>query len=353
MGTESIEASFLSIFALISFFVFLICSKYSHKIKEGILLDKDFAKPQAFHESPITRSGGIAAAISLSFFFVIYYLLYSNILLDYIFISYSMFFVGFIDDLRINIKPFKRLLIMIFFLFVIIYFLPIKISNIDIPILMPLLNNKIFSTIFVLLCFLFVINGANLIDGFNGLLAINLIIINLILAYINVNNSNFEFSILLIAQIIILLSFLLFNFPNSKIFFGDSGAYLMGALVGLNAIVTNNLNPNISSFFFCTLLFYLFFEVFFSFLRKVLQGKSPIHPDGNHLHMLSFYKMSSKYGKHKGNYINSIFINLFFFLLVLPGLYFMENPILSRYWFFSLLIIYFFIYSRLYRLIKN
>ena len=212
------------------------------------------------------------------------------------------------------------------------------------------INHKDF---LILLCFLFVINGANLIDGFNGLLAINLIIINLILAYINVNNSNFEFSILLIAQIIILLSFLLFNFPNSKIFFGDSGAYLMGALVGLNAIVTNNLNPNISSFFFCTLLFYLFFEVFFSFLRKVLQGKSPIHPDGNHLHMLSFYKMSSKYGKHKGNYINSIFINLFFFLLVLPGLYFMENPILSRYWFFSLLIIYFFIYSRLYRLIKN
>ena len=33
MGTESIEASFLSIFALISFFIFLIISKYSHKIK--------------------------------------------------------------------------------------------------------------------------------------------------------------------------------------------------------------------------------------------------------------------------------------------------------------------------------
>ena len=32
MSTESIEASFLSIFALISFFIFL-ASKYSHKIK--------------------------------------------------------------------------------------------------------------------------------------------------------------------------------------------------------------------------------------------------------------------------------------------------------------------------------
>ena len=58
MGNESIEASFLSIFALISFFIFLIISKYSHLIKDGILLDNDFIKPQAFHELPVTRSGG-------------------------------------------------------------------------------------------------------------------------------------------------------------------------------------------------------------------------------------------------------------------------------------------------------
>ena len=68
MGTESIESSFLSIFALISFFIFLIVSKYSHKIKEGVLLDKDFLKPQAFHDLPVTRSGGIAVILSLSFF---------------------------------------------------------------------------------------------------------------------------------------------------------------------------------------------------------------------------------------------------------------------------------------------
>ena len=69
MGTESIEASFLSIFALISFFIFLLASKYSNKIRGGALLDKDFLKPQAFHDVPITRSGGVAAIISLSIFF--------------------------------------------------------------------------------------------------------------------------------------------------------------------------------------------------------------------------------------------------------------------------------------------
>ena len=49
------------------------------------------------------------------------------------------------------------------------------------------MSNDIFSSIFVLLCFLFIINRANLIDGFNGLLAINLIIINIILTYINIS----------------------------------------------------------------------------------------------------------------------------------------------------------------------
>ena len=51
-------------------------------------------------------------------------------------------------------------------------------------------------------------------------------------------------------------------------FLGDSGAYLMGSMVALNIIITNNLNPNISSFFFCTLLFYLFFEVFSHLLEN-------------------------------------------------------------------------------------
>ena len=353
MGTESIEASFLSMFALISFFIFLLISKYSHKIKSGALLDKDFLKPQAFHEIPVTRSGGIAIIISLSIFFYIYYLLYSEILYNYIFISYSVFVIGFLDDLRINIKPLTRLITMIFLLFIFIYILPIKILNIDIPFLIPLMSNQMFSSIFVLLCFLFVINGANLIDGFNGLLTINLIIINIVLAYINIINGNLEFSILLISQIIILFSFLLFNFPGAKIFLGDSGAYTMGALIGLNTIITNNLNPNISSFFFCTLLFYLFFEVFFSFLRKLLQKKSPIYPDDKHLHMLSFYKISSHFGKNKGNYLNSIIINLFYLVLIMPGLYLSYDPQLSRYWFFILLLIYLIIYSRLYRFTKN
>jgi UDP-N-acetylmuramyl pentapeptide phosphotransferase/UDP-N-acetylglucosamine-1-phosphate transferase len=239
------------------------------------------------------------------------------------------------------------------FLIIFIIFFPIEIYNIDLIFLNSWLENNIFSTLFILLCFLFIVNGANLIDGFNGLLAINLIIINSILLSINMNNNNFEFSVFLISQIIILLSFLLFNFPKAKIFFGDSGSYLMGSLVALNTIFTNNLNPNISSFFFCILLFYLFFEVFFSFIRKIYQNKSPVFPDNQHLHMLS-YKYICKYlGEEKSNYINSIAINSVFFIMILPGIYFSDNGLACKYWFFSLILIYSTIYLRLYRLTKN
>ena len=294
MGTESIEASFLSIFALITFFIFLIISKYSFKIKNGVLLDTNFSKPQAFHETPVSRSGGIAVILSLCVFFYIYDLLYSEILYNYIFMSLSMFLIGFLDDLRLHIKPNNRLILMILSLFILVYFLPINLFHVDIPILSSLLEIKLFSTIFLIICFLFLINGANLIDGFNGLLTFNLIIFYFFLTYLNISNGNFEFSLILISQIIILLVFLLFNFPRAKIFLGDSGAYLFGSLVALNTVITNNLIASISSLFFCSLLFYPFFEVFFSFFRKIYQRKSPLYPDKEHLHMLSYILIASK-----------------------------------------------------------
>ena len=113
MQTESIELSFLSIFAFITFFVFLIVSKYFIQMNNSALLDKDFLKPQAFHSKAIPRSGGLASIISLFVFFGIYYLLYSKILYEYIFLCSSLFLVGYLDDIKIKISPKQRLYLMI------------------------------------------------------------------------------------------------------------------------------------------------------------------------------------------------------------------------------------------------
>ena len=348
MDANSIELSFLSLFSLLSFFVFLLFVKYSYKLGNGILLDNDFKKPQAFHSEAVVRGGGLVSVILLVFSLFIYYLLFSEILFDYLIISIGLFLVGFLEDIKINFNPYIRLAFMASILLLCINYCGLNLESVDLNFLADWLENKLFLNIFILLSFLFVINGANLIDGFNGLLAINIIVINSVLLFINLENGYYEFSMFLISQIIILICFLLFNFPRAKIFFGDGGSYLFGALVALNTIYTNNLNPQISSFFFCILLFYLFFEVFFSFFRKILLGKSPLKPDNNHLHMILFRFLS----KHKSNLknknaMNSLVINLIFCLLVLPALFFQDNGIICKYWFLSLLIIYSIIYLKL------
>ena len=221
------------------------------------------------------------------------------------------------------------------------------------PFLSTWMKNSIFSVVFIALCFLFIINGANLVDGFNGLLTIHLLIINIALMFLNFNNGNYDLGWIIAAQIVILFSLLIFNFPKAKIFMGDSGSYLFGSLVALNIIETNNLNPQVSSYFFCILLFYLFFEVFFSFFRKLYLKISPLRPDKKHLHMLS-YNFLEKSKKFKDcNYLNSTIINLVYLCLISPTIFFTGNASICKYLFFSFLVIYIVFYYLLYSFEKK
>ena len=349
MGSDSPELSFLSLHAIISFFVFLIIQKKSNKLFNGALLDNDFSKPQAFHEYPIARSGGFASIIVLINFFILYFFLFEKFFFDYLVVCSFLFILGFIDDLKIKIDPNIRLLVMIIVLVSSILLFSINIERIDFIFLNKWLQNDFFKIFFVLCCLLFIINGANLIDGYNGLLGLHLIIINIILTFVNLENQHFEMVYLLGGQIIILITFVLYNFPFAKIFFGDSGSYVFGALTALNVIKTNNLNPEISSFFFCILLFYLFFEVFFSFFRKIIFRRSPLRPDSGHLHMLIYKKITKFKTKEQSNYLTSVIINLSFLLIVLPSLFFKGNSSVCISLFFLLLFAYTLVYYKFYK----
>ena len=206
-------------------------------------------------------------------------------------------------------------------------------------------NPNFFALFFVCLCFLFIVNGANLIDGYNGLLGIHSLIILINLFFINYLTENYDLTILLFSGILILLIFLKFNFPNAKIFLGDGGAYFLGAFISISVIKTSIANPTISPFFFCILLFYLFFEVFFSFLRKlIIEKKSPIYPDNKHLHMLLYKILCKKNNnKWKSNYQVSIIINLIYLILIIPAILMMNNGLFCKY--YSLLFFITYIYS--------
>ena len=241
MQSESLEFSLLSIFSFLSFFTFFIIQKFSHKIMDGLLLDSDFYKPQAFHKSDIPRSGGLACLISFFIFVILHNLLFSIFYVDYLVLGTGLFLIGFLDDIKFRLSPKVRLASMTAILLISVKVFSIQIYGIDFIILNQILSIKIFYLLFIILCFLFIVNGSNLVDGFNGLLAFQLIIINSILLFINIENELLPLSILITAQIIILLIFLLFNFPSAKIFMGDGGAYLFGTFTALIVIETNKI----------------------------------------------------------------------------------------------------------------
>ena len=342
-----------------------ILNKYSlfflNKNNFKYLIDNQFDKPQSFHQSPTYRLGGLTIFLTLSVVFLYLYFMKGIFYFEYASFCILFFILGFLDDLKVNIRPKFRLLIMIGLLITLIIFNKFSIRTIDLEYLDNLMKIDIFALFFVVLCFLFIINGCNLIDGFNGLLGIHALIVFTVLIFINYGvgfylNVPYEsvFIDLFFYISLVIFIFLIFNFPKAQIFLGDSGAYLVGILISISTINTNNHYPEVSSFFFCILLFYIFFEVFFSFFRKIFfVGQSPLLPDKNHLHML-FYKYLLKKNNKEiiSNYKVSIYINLIYLLLITPGIIFMNNSIFCRFYFFFLLAIYICFYCLLYNKTK-
>jgi UDP-N-acetylmuramyl pentapeptide phosphotransferase/UDP-N-acetylglucosamine-1-phosphate transferase len=341
---------FLITFSLVSLVVAFLTARYSKFFFSGSLLDNDFLKPQAFHKEPAARIGGLLILFLFVFFLLIYFYQSGILLKDYFTISLLLFFIGFLDDLKIRINPVIRLFLMIISLLACINIFSIQINISGLSILDFWLTNNLFQICFVLLSFLFIINGANLIDGFNGLLTIHFLIINSVFLVIEMSNSNQSMLIILIIQTIIATSFLLFNFPKAKIFLGDSGSYILGGLICLNTINVYKNNPDITPFFFSGILFYLFFEVFFSFIRKAYSKLSPVRPDKNHMHMLLYKYIVSFQISKDSNYLTSIMLNCVYLIFILPIILLKQNTIFCRYYFFFLIIIYVISYFKLKKL---
>ena len=308
--------------------------------------DKDFYKPQAFHNRAIPRIGGLLIFIFFTIF-IFFFFEKNDLFLKIFFLGSFFFLIGFLGDFNFKIKPAKRLFFMLIISFFLIYFFEIKIIRTQLFLLDYFINShKIISAIFICLCLVFVCNGCNFIDGFNGLLIIHSIIILSILYFINYQNSNTDFvKYLIIFLLVSSASVLFYNFPVAKIFLGDGGAYFSGVIISLVIIELSNINQIISPFFFAGLLFYVFFEVFFSFFRKIFLNLSPLKPDNKHLHMLLFkwifYKIKNR---DKANYLTGISVNIFYFFMILPLLYNYKNVTFCKIYFFVLISTYLLLY---------
>lgn len=286
---------------------FLLCFIVPKIFNNFNLLKNNLNKDHNINSQVASISGGICLIIALFVFNIIdknsFYIEYAILI----------FLIGLLSDTNIVQSPKQRLslIIIVISLFSLIENFSISSTNI-LYVDQLLKNSNLFTTIFFVFCLSILINGCNFIDGTNNNLNFYFLYSNIIILLLKIN---FDISVdLNIVLILISLSFTFFNFFD-RIFFGDSGAYLIGFLIGIDLIYLFNSNSEISKFFAVLIFFYPCFEVLFSMIRKYSLKYSPFYADKSHLHtILVNFLIKQKKEKKIAHLISSFFLNTIFFI---------------------------------------
>ena len=277
--------------------------------KRGILLNYSGDVHQLFsNRKNIPLTGGLFILIPIVFFL-------NDLLINFFIVS--IYLVGFFSDRKILASPKKRFLIQCFLILLFVAIFDVKINSSRIELFDVILNNKFFAIFFSTFCLLILINGSNFIDGLNGLLISSIIIILFMLTRLNLIDNSIISGESINLIIFILSLLLLLNIFNI-LMLGDSGAYLLGFFVGYMIISSHISNPNISPYFFISLIWYPCFENLFSILRKLNREFSPLKPDSKHLHQLVFFFLTKKFNLKLiiSNNLSSAIICFFNFLII-------------------------------------
>jgi len=207
---------------------------------------------------------------------------------------------GLKEDIFYNVEPVIRLSSLFFvgWLFIANYTGPLpNISNV--PLVSKVLALQGGISVFYILSMIGIANGMNLIDGVNGLCgAVALSILGALL-FISYKTNDIVILSAIFSVILILIPFMIFNYPYGKIFLGDLGAYSLGLIVSMFTIILFGRHPEISPWGAVLILIYPATEVVFSMLRRILKGRSIHHPDKEHIHLkfFHFFKLQRIYKK--------------------------------------------------------
>ena len=251
--------------------------------KSKKIYDIDKGKKHAVHKGPVPRIGGLS--IFLVFFFVslLNFFQFWRLLI----LASSAFAVGFVEDLRKDISPKIRLLLLFIISTFSVLLLDVRINDVGffkIPLFIAY-----FLTIVAIAGFT---NAINIVDGLNGL-ASGISATFLLFLGVTFNEYGYVSLAFLSFSIVAgIIGFLIFNFPYGKIFLGDGGAYFIGFICAILSIKLVNLIPDISPWFPFILGVYPVWEVFFSAYRRWKKGKHPFYPDRLHFHTLLFYRFA-------------------------------------------------------------
>ena len=252
--------------------------------------DHDLSGPQKFHSRPVPRVGGIAvfAAIVAGAIAAEFgessdtrplWLLIATALPAFLF--------GLAEDLTKDVSPRRRLFFTAVSAALAIWLLEAVIVRTAIPGVDTMIEWAPFAILLTIFVVTGVANAINIIDGFNGLAAMCVLMMMLALAYVAFQvGDTFVFTAALIAAGAV-LGFFVWNFPAGLIFLGDGGAYLLGFLLAQLAVLLLRRNPAVSPIFALLLCSYPIFETIFTmYRRKFVRGTATAAPDGIHLHTL-------------------------------------------------------------------
>ena len=313
-------------------------------------------KPNLNHKEKFNNIIFNTGGLIFFLYFLILYLTYIKFNDFYIFVFLTLIFlVGFFADIKKNFTANLRLLLITLFA---IFYIVIS-NNLILDLKFNIINNLFskypFSSIFFTsICLVILINGFNFIDGVHGLTLLYGIIVLTILnyfIYFKLGLENIPETGLIMLPILSIL--LVYNF-SEKIFFGDSGSYVLGAMIGLYVINFSNLEGYSYPYFYANLLVYPAFEVFFSITRKIVNKKGPYQPDQKHLHHLiqKFYQIKFNYNVSNSKILCAISINLIILLFNLVSLNFYQNKYILIFNLFIFMIFYTFVYLILNKKLK-
>ena len=128
----------------------------------------------------------------------------------------------------------------------------------------------------------------NLVDGVNGLCAVTALSILSSLLFLSHVTLDVTYMMMIIALMIFLGVFLIFNYPYGKIFLGDLGAYVLGLLSSILVILFYARHPELPTWGAVLILIYPATEIIFSVIRRAKKRTSLHKPDTDHLHMKLF-----------------------------------------------------------------
>ena len=260
-------------------------------------------------------------------------------------------FMGIKEDLFHNVEPAIRLLALLFvgWLFRVQYTGPLPILT-DIPFIGKLFLLQGGISFFYILCMVAVANGMNLIDGVNGLCGAVALSILSALLFLSYKTSDIVMLSLIFSVILLIIPFMLMNYPHGRIFLGDLGAYSLGLIVSMLTIILFGRHPEISPWGAVLILIYPATEVVFSLLRRMVKGVSIYHADTAHLHLklFHFFRPQPHYKKVANALVTPTLSGLWLFpLLTVTWVY--QKP----FFIWATIILFVLLYGALYAAVPN